>query len=301
MKYPKISVLVAAYKSENVIRDAMNHFINEVKYPNLEVIVGVDTREDKTIDIVREFAKKSKRIIVDFSEERRGIVKAMNSMLRKSKGNIIIKFDAEFRFINPSKCLYKVIKYYEDPNIGALTFYGKLPPRFYEKILVSRLVKAQDFMSQIVQDWRKDKYPVIKGNFDMPLSVHCFRGGIFKKIDTESINDDAEFAYSVLDKGYEILFTKDILFYSLVEPANLLNVFYRQRRCRVGWLKIAKKRKINFKKYYASLFLFLLFNFYKYKIYDLVSLFYFIFAYTIALIGAFFKVNEKITKIWVKK
>jgi len=80
-----------------------------------------------------------------------------------------------------------------------------------------------------------------------------------------------------------------------------LQVFHRQRRTRVGWIKTAKRRKLNFKKYYASLFLYLIFNFYNYSIYELVSLFYFAFAYSIAMFGAFFKINEKITKIWLRK
>jgi len=296
MKHPKISIIVAAYKSENVIRETLKQLLS---IKNAEVIAAVDTHEDKTIDIVKEFAKKHKNLIVDFSEKRRGIIKAFNSALKKAHGEIAIKFDADRRFFNPATIFNRLIKHYKDPNVGAVTFDMKDPPEYSDKkIAISRLVKAQGFMSQIVSDWRKEKYPIIKGNFDMPLIVHSFRKTLVSGIDVNAINDDAEIGYIVLDKGYKAVFAKDIFQYGFNEPANLLNVFYRQRRTRIGWLKTAKRRKINFKKYYASLLVFLLFNFYKYDIYDLVSLLYFAFAYTIALIGAFFKINEKITKIW---
>lgn len=295
MKYPKISILVAAYRSENVIEDTLNHFLKKVKYPNFEVIFGVDTKEDRTIDIVRRHAKKSKKIIVDFSERRRGIVKTMNSMLKKATGDIIIKFDAEFRFLNPSTCLYKLIKYYKNPKVGALTFRIVDPPNKYRNF--ERLAVAQSVIVKIVCDWRKEKYPVIKDFFPMPLFIHSFRN-VIKKIEKSSINDDAELAYKILDEKFEIRFADNIKAYALREPGKFRKVFYRQRRTTAGWFITKKRRKLSLRLYALSLLKYYLLNIRKYGLYSMICLIYFGLIYSISIFGALLKRKTKITKIW---
>ena len=59
-KHPKISLLVPACNEEAVIEDTLKELINEVKYPNKEIIVGVDDGNDRTLEIAKSFARKYK-------------------------------------------------------------------------------------------------------------------------------------------------------------------------------------------------------------------------------------------------
>lgn len=289
----KVSIIVCAYKSEDVIRGMILHLL-KMKYPKKEIIIAVDTQEDNTYKIVKEFKDKIK---ISYSEKRRGIIRAFNDALKKATGDIIVKFDAEYRFCvrNP---IEKIVKHYENPNIMALTFCPEQDPNRYKK--TGKLAVAQNVITMIVSDWRSEKYPTIKGFFPLPLFVHSFRN-IIKKIDEDSINDDAELAYYILDKGYEVGFANDVKFYALKEPSNVRDIFHRQRRTTVGWLSTKRRRVISLRFYYLSLLKFYILHIRRYGPYSLVCLAYFGTVYSISIFGAYFKLNEKITKLWIRK
>lgn len=64
----------------------------------MEILVAVDTTENRTIDVVREHAKKHRNIHLNFSQERRDITKALGCLIKQAKGEIILKVDSEYRY-----------------------------------------------------------------------------------------------------------------------------------------------------------------------------------------------------------
>ena len=125
MKYPKISLLVPAYNEEAVIGNTLKHLLNDVKYSNKEIIVGVDGCEDRTLEIAKTISKRSKRIRVIHNKVRLGVTGNMNMLLKKAKGEIIIKFDADLKFGNPKTVLLNIIKYFKDPEVGGIYYTGE--------------------------------------------------------------------------------------------------------------------------------------------------------------------------------
>lgn len=208
MRYPKISILVAAYKEEEVIENALNHLLNEVKYPNKEVLVAVDTKDDKTLDIVKRLAKKYKNLKYDFSSRRRGMAGALDSVLKKSTGEIIVKNDADIRFENPKTCLFKLVEYYKDPTVGGVGFLmvdSKLDSE-KKKSLTSR---GEIFIQRLVYTWFEKEHPVIEGSWNLPLICNSFRKKIIFEINHEVICDDAEYGYNVIENGYKLVFASN--------------------------------------------------------------------------------------------
>ncbi len=60
MKEKRISFLIAAHNEEKVIGETLKNLAN-LPYRNYDVIVGLDGCTDKTENLVKEFAKKSKK------------------------------------------------------------------------------------------------------------------------------------------------------------------------------------------------------------------------------------------------
>jgi cellulose synthase/poly-beta-1,6-N-acetylglucosamine synthase-like glycosyltransferase len=295
MKYPKISIIVCAYKQEKIIENTLKHLL-KLNYPNKEIIVAVDTEEDRTYEKAKKFKNKIK---ITYSKERRGIVKAFNDALKLAKGEIIVKLDTEYRF-TVKKPLHKIALYYIYPWTGGLTFNVSNPPNMHKYF--GRLTHAQRLMARIACDWREKYYPIVKGEANIPLFIESWRN-VIKKIDEKSINDDGEFAYEILRRGYEVRFASNVKRYALNEPGNVRDVFHRQRRTTVGWFVTKKRRKISLRFYYLSLLKYYALNIKKYGVGSLFYLFYFILIYSISLFGALLKLKQKIniTKIWVKK
>jgi len=297
MKYPKISIMVLAYKEEETIEDALNYLVNRIKYPNLEILVGVDTLEDRTFEIVKKFTKKYKKIKVDFSTERRGFSVALDSLIKKATGEILIKNDADIRIGNPERALYDLIKIYEDKKVGGATF--RMVDSLESEKNKSLISRGEIFIQKIVYDWFIEKHPIIYGKWNLFLICNSFRKSLISGLDPNVIADDVEFGYAILKKGYKLV-TASIPYYPVGLARDAKSLFLQKRRTAVALLRVSKQRRINFIKYYFLIFGYFLSNIYKYSIKDILAFFYWCLIYFISLIGAYGRRHEESKKLWVK-
>jgi hypothetical protein len=84
----------------------------------------------------------------------------------------------------------------------------------------------------------------------------------------------------------------------MVETTTPDAILLRQTRTSAGWFKTAKKRKINLFKFYFSVFLYFVRNFYRYSFFEIVSIFYAIPLFALSIINGYMKQNKSITKVW---
>ncbi len=90
---PLVSVIIPAYNAEAFIAKTLASVLAQT-YKNIEVLVVDDGSQDKTPEIVREFAKKDQRITL-FQQLNSGVAAARNLALEKSKGEFIAPVDAD--------------------------------------------------------------------------------------------------------------------------------------------------------------------------------------------------------------
>jgi len=301
MKYSKISIVMPAYKEEEVIGETLRHLIEEIKYPNLEIIVAIDTKEDRTYEIAKSFARKHKKLKIDFSPERRGFAVAINSALKRATGDIIVKSDSEVRYLNPSICMYSLVKYFSDKKVGGVRFKWKpYSPDLINEKEKGWSAKGEIFMNELVSDWWENKNPIINGRWNYPLVCNAFRKHLVPKLDPKVICDDAEYGYTILKKGYKIVFAKDIIHYFVGVPGDTKRLFLQKRRGAVGWFKMSECRNIKLFSYYSKFISYFLTHFYKYSLEDGIAFLYWCFFYSYTLIAAYFKRHEESNKIWIK-
>ncbi len=306
MNYPKISIITPAYNEAEIIEETMKHLVNELKYPGIkkEIIIGIDGCSDNTLEIVKKFIKKNRKnciIKIDYDGVRRGMAGRMMSMLKKARGEIVLKMDADMRLHNPGSALYKVSSAFNDPTVGGVVWFGEDFSKTFqaERSLIAR---GEIFVNMLVSNFRKQFYPLTKIPPVPTLSVQCFRRNLINpNIDASKIICmDDEIGYMILKKGYKIVYLDEVSVYFYGVPITAKQLFYQKRRGISGWFKLSDKYDIRVIGYYSRIFYFFLRNITKYKLIDIEAFFYWCIIFTFAVIEAKVKKNESVTKIWVK-
>lgn len=92
-KLPDVSFIMPAYNSEKYISEPIRELQKESKI-KWELIIIDDFSEDKTLEIVKNFRKKDKRVKV-YKNLKKGKVNGLNYGFKKSKGKIIKFVDSD--------------------------------------------------------------------------------------------------------------------------------------------------------------------------------------------------------------
>ena len=92
----KISIITVCFNSEETIISTLNSVFSQ-NYPNIEHIIIDGGSSDRTLDIIKQYPFKNKRVI---SENDNGIYDAMNKGVKKSKGDWIIFLNSGDIFVN---------------------------------------------------------------------------------------------------------------------------------------------------------------------------------------------------------
>ena len=90
---PQITVLMSVYNDENFLKESIDSILNQ-SYKNFEFIIIDDGSTDRSLSIIKEYAKIDKRII-GVSKQNTGLTKSLNLGLRLSKGEYVARIDGD--------------------------------------------------------------------------------------------------------------------------------------------------------------------------------------------------------------
>src|SRR3989344_1788204 len=90
---PLVSILIPAYNEEEHIANCLNSLLNQ-DYKPVEIFLTDDGSKDRTLEIVKEIAKKNKNVHV-LTQLHQGPEEAWRKMSKASKGGIIMMFGAD--------------------------------------------------------------------------------------------------------------------------------------------------------------------------------------------------------------
>ena len=107
---PKVSVILAVYNVEPYLERSLDCLINQT-LKDIEIICIDDCSTDKSLEILRDYAKKDDRIIVIESEKNQGAAVARNKGLKIAKGEYLGFIDPDDTIdLNYYEELYKTAK-----------------------------------------------------------------------------------------------------------------------------------------------------------------------------------------------
>jgi cellulose synthase/poly-beta-1,6-N-acetylglucosamine synthase-like glycosyltransferase len=115
---PSVSLVVAAYNEEKVLRDKIENSL-ALDYPKdqLEIVIASDGSTDATNTIAESYADKG--IILHRVIPRGGKTAALNSVIPKTKGEILVLSDANTMY-RPD-AIRKLVRHFIDPTVGAVS------------------------------------------------------------------------------------------------------------------------------------------------------------------------------------
>jgi len=116
---PGVSVIIAAYNEEGVIRQRLRNILDS-DYPidKIEILVSSDGSTDKTNYIVQEMASYNENIHLVTSVERGGKTAALNKAVPYARNEILIFTDANTEF-NPTAIKY-LVRPFVDGKVGCV-------------------------------------------------------------------------------------------------------------------------------------------------------------------------------------
>ena len=94
----KISIITVCFNSEETIISTLNSVFSQ-NYPNIEHIIIDGGSSDRTLDIIKQYPFKNKRVI---SENDKGIYDAMNKGIKMAKGEIISILNSDDIYQSPN-------------------------------------------------------------------------------------------------------------------------------------------------------------------------------------------------------
>ena len=187
--YFQLTVGICAYNEDkNIGRLLKNVLLNQDLSIDSEVLVVCSGCTDHTVETVNEIAALDNRVNVVIEKERRGKASAVNTILAKAKGDVIMFISADTL---PSKGSFpKLIAKLKQTNVGLVC--GNPSPVNSSKSMMGRIVHLL---------WRFHGHVFEELN-DAGLARHaseafCVRRGIVEKMPLEIVNDDAFIAVSV--------------------------------------------------------------------------------------------------------
>lgn len=194
--YPKLSLIVAAYNEEQVIRKKIEN-TQQLNYPSdrLQIIIAADGSDDRTVDIVKEYSADN-QIVLSYSTQRRGKMAAINRAIQKVGGDILVFSDANNFF--EEETLHNLVPWFSDVEIGAVSGAKHV----YQEDALS----ASEGLYWQYESWIKrneSRFHICAAAAGEILAV---RENLFEPPPDWVINDDFYMLTSILKQGYRVVY-----------------------------------------------------------------------------------------------
>ena len=126
---PKISVFLPIYNKEKYLKRSIRS-IQKQTLKEIEIIPVNDGSTDKSLEILKDLAKKDRRIIIINNDKNHGSLYSRAMGILKSKGEYLLCLDPDDKYQGPNnfKYLYNRAK---SLNVDIITFFiWYIPDRF---------------------------------------------------------------------------------------------------------------------------------------------------------------------------
>jgi len=227
-RYPSVTIIIPAHNEERGIAGTIESAL-AIDYPKdkLEIIVVENGgSKDRTVEIANRYKKNGVKV---FSLEKGGKGYAMNYIIKRAKGDIIITMDAD-TFAEPD-VLYKMMGYFEDPKVMAVapTIKSK-----YQKTLIQRIQNVE----YLLGGFARKVFEFLDAMYVTPGAFTAYRKKFFDKFgayDESHITEDLEIALRINSKGYRLANAIDASVYTIT-PRTFRELFWQRIRWFLGFI-----------------------------------------------------------------
>ena len=219
---PSVSILIAAYNEEQDIAYTLQNKI-ELDYPidRLEILVVSDESEDRTDEIVTQFAEKTPiNVRLIRQSPRAGKTSGLNLLVPEANGEILVFSDANS--IYEERALKSLVRNFNDPNVGYVT--GKMVYTHKDGSLVAD--GCSSYMKY--ENWLRKGETRIGSIVGVDGGIDAMRRELYEPLRADQLPDFVQ-PLKVVEKGYRVVYEPDALLKeeALDEPGREYNMRVR--------------------------------------------------------------------------
>ena len=248
-QFPSVTIAVPAYNEEETIAATIESLL-KLDYPRkkLSIIVVDDGSKDKTYEIAKQFEAQGVQV---FTKENTGKGDSLNFALAHANTVLFGALDAD-SFVEPD-CLKKMIGYFENPNVMAVTPSLKIlkPQTFLQRI------QAIEFLVGV---YLRKVFSYFGSIHVTPGPFTIYRKKFFDQYggyDVNNLTEDIEIALRIQSNNYEIENTIDGVVWT-VGLTKFKALMHQRRRWYLGFLNNVLHYKHLFARKYGNLGMFIL-------------------------------------------
>ncbi len=193
---PSATLIIAAHNEEQTIARKLDNAL-ALDYPpdHLQILVAVDGAEDATHKVAAGYSIRG--VELDFSPERKGKMAAINRVMPKVTGEIIVFSDANNFF--SADTLRELVKPFSDPTVGAVTGSKNITKDGSALGASEGLYwRYESFIKQ--QETRLGCCTGVAGE------ILAVRKSLFRPPPDRIINDDFYLATDLIKRGYRVIY-----------------------------------------------------------------------------------------------
>ena len=223
-----VSIGIMVYNEESNIGKLLDAVIRQRLDGNIlkEIIVVASGCTDRTVDIVKAFQKKDKRIYLYEQEKREGKSSAINLFIFKASGNILVIESGDT--IPQEGTLNMLVAPFANSIIG-MTGARPIP------------VNSKNTFIGFVVHLMWDIHHRIALKTPKLGELIAFRN-IVKKISCESAVDEASIESIIVNAGYKLQYVQDAIVINK-GPDNISDFIKQRRRIAAGHIHLSKTEK----------------------------------------------------------
>ena len=192
-----ISIIIPTFNNVDFIQDCLSSVINSVKLLDCEIFVGIDKCE-KTVEFIKNKPFDS-RIRFFYSQQNVGPYIVKNSLVKKSKSDIVLFFDSDD--VMKENMITEMLSLHEKYEVVRPKYVNYNNLHGYSG--KSHLVSQSNLFGEGVFSIKKDLF----------LSMNGFEGW--------RTSADTDFMGRVYKKGSKTINTQEILFYRRLHQNSL--------------------------------------------------------------------------------
>ncbi|MCB0701265.1 MAG: glycosyltransferase [Ignavibacteriae bacterium] len=219
-----LSIIIAAYNEEEHIVDCINSILeSDLEGLNLEILVGSDGSEDRTVEYVKSIKNP---IVKIYDYPRQGKNQTLNKLVKESKFDNLLFIDADFRLKTDS--IKKLLQQFGKLDVGIIICpiemrskngeYSKEGESVYQKY-ESYIRRNESEIASCVNS----------------LGSYIIKKDIFEDISSDKYCDDLHSILTSIKKGKRVYFDEQNKIYE-VRKSNFFEDYSRRKRLVGGGL-----------------------------------------------------------------
>ena len=235
---PTVSIVLPTYNEERIIEKKLDDLL-ELDYPMEEVeLVIVDSSDDETRSIVREFFddRSAPELVLLEEDERRGLAPALNDAYTAATNEIVVKTDCDSYLSND--VLREAVANLSDADVDAVTGQN------VDVLGGSEVESGYRGVQSHIQS--------LESHLDSTLIFHgpfsAFEKDAILPIDPNSLADDTELALKIRRQGGRVIFDPAI-HYKEASHSQFLKRRKQKDRRGMGLIRLLVQHKDALGKY----------------------------------------------------